>query len=194
MVFDYNTLKRAARDGSRLGNWNGKAVFAASANDLENKGSGTYYILYDDENKIVSRSAANSGWKSYGEVSAQGSVSEYSSARNYRTPVEAAEAARKAKEERSSAAWPQTSGMRSVAKLQSEPIPQAVMKVCDYTVDSTVGTGGSYSPGYDRTERPMGDVRTELDVEKTLKIAREMTIESLLEGFLPELCIHEVKS
>ena len=50
MTFSYITLKRAARDGCRLGNWNGKAVFAASAQDLENKGSGAYYILYDDEN------------------------------------------------------------------------------------------------------------------------------------------------
>ena len=164
MTFDYNTLKRAARDGGRLGNWNGKAVFAASANDLENKGNGAYYILYDDENRIVAR--AGNGWKSYGEVTAQGSVNEYSSARNYKTPAEAAQAARKASYS--------TSGMR----YSSEPIPQAVMSV-------TVGAGGSYSPGYDRAERPTGDVKTELDVEKTLKMAREMTIESLLEGFLP---------
>ena len=95
MTFDYNTLKRASRDGSRLGNWNGKAVFAASANDLENKGSGAYYILYDDENRIVART--NNGWKSFGEVTSQGSVNEYSSARNYKTPAEAAAAARKAK-------------------------------------------------------------------------------------------------
>ncbi len=160
MTFDYSTLKRAARDGSRLGNWNGKAVFAASANDLENKGSGAYYILYDDENKIVART--NNGWKSFGEVSAQGSVNEYSSARNYKTPAEAAAAARKAS----------TSGM----KYSSEPIPQAAM---------TVGTGGSYSPGYDMNERPVADVKTELDVEKTLKMAREMSIEDLLAGFLP---------
>ena len=168
MTFDYNTLKRAARDGSRLGNWNGKAVFAASANDLENKGSGAYYILYDDENKIVSRSAANNGWKSFGEVTSQGSVNEYSSARNYKTPAEAAAAARKAS----------TSGMRSAATLQSEPIPQAVMKV-------SYSSEGTYAPGYDRTERPVGDVKIEIDVEKVLKTARETTIESLLEGFLP---------
>ena len=173
MTFDYNTLKRAARDGSRLGNWNGKAVFAASANDLENKGSGAYYILYDDENRIVART--NNGWKSFGEVSVQGSVSEYSSARNYRTPAEAAQAARKAGE-RSSAAWPQTSGMR----YSSEPIPQAVMSV-------TVSSEGTYSPGYDVSERPVGDVKTEIDVEKTLKMAREMSIDDLLEGFLPGL-------
>ena len=170
MTFDYNTLKRAAKDGLRLGSWNGKAVFAAPSSRLDNLGSGAYYILYDDENKIVAKTS--NGWKSYGEVSESGSVNEYSSARNYKTPAEAAAAARKAKEERSSAAWPQTSGMR----YSSEPIPQATM---------TVSYAPTYAPGYDRAERPVGDVRLEIDVEKTLKIAREMTVESLLEGFLP---------
>lgn len=164
MTFDYNTLKRAARDGSRLGNWNGKAVFAVSADSLENKGSGAYYILYDDENKIVART--NNGWKSFGEVTSQGSVNEYSSARNYKTPAEAAAAARKASSKTS------TSGMR----YSSEPIPQAVMKV-------SYADEGSYSPGYDRTERPVGDVKLEIDVEATLKAAREMTVEDLLAGF-----------
>ena len=166
MTFDYNTLKRAARDGSRLGNWNGKAVFAASADSLENKGSGAYYILYDDENRIVART--NNGWKSYGEVTSQGSVNEYNSARNYKTPAEAAEAARKASSRTS------TSGMR----YSSEPIPQATMTV-------SYASEASYSPGYDRTERPVGDVKLEIDVEKALRMAREMTVESLLEGFLP---------
>jgi hypothetical protein len=168
MNFDYYTLKKAEREGLKLGNWNGKSVFASSANYLENKGSGAYYILYDDENKIVART--NSGWKSYGEVTEQGSVNEYSSARNYKTPAEAAEAARKASYS--------TSGMR----YSSEPIPQATVTVCGYTADANEA---SYAPGYDRTERPVGDVKTELDVEATLQRAREMTIEGLLEGFLP---------
>ena len=161
MTFDYNTLKRAARDGSRLGNWKGKAVFAASALSLGNLGNGAYYILYDDENKIVAKTS--NGWKSFGEVSAQGSVNEYSSARNYRI-VEMAAAARKAS----------TSGMRHSSDL----IPQAVATV-------SYASEGSYAPGYDRAERAVGDVKTEIDVEKVLKMAREMTIESLLEGFLP---------
>ena len=164
MTFDYSTLKRAARDGSRLGNWNGKAVFAASADSLDNKGSGAYYILYDDENKIVART--NNGWKSFGEVSVQGSVNEYSSARNYKTPAEAAAAARRAS----------TSGMR----YSSEPIPQATMTV-------SYADEGTYAPGYDRAERPVADVKTEIDVEKTLKMAREMSIDDLLDGFLPGL-------
>lgn len=174
MTFNYGTLKKAEREGTRLGNWNGKAVFAASANNLENLGSGAYYILYDDENKIVTRT--NNGWKSYGEVTEQGSVNEYSSARNYKTPAEAAAAARKA----SSAAKPQTSGM----KYSSTPIPQATVAVCGYTAHASEG---SYAPGYDASERPVGDVKTEIDVEKTLKMAREMSIEDLLDGFLPGL-------
>ena len=167
MTFDYSTLKRAARDGSRLGNWNGKAVFAASANDLENKGSGAFYILYDDENRLVTR--VGSGWKSYGEVSEQGSVSEYSSARNYKTPAEAAQAARKAKEERSYS----TSGMR----YSSEPIPQATMTV-------SYASEGTYTPGYQVSERPEGDVKLTIDVEATLKKAREMSVEDLLGDFM----------
>ena len=178
MTFDYNTLKRAARDGLRLGNWNGKAVFAAPSTRLDNLGTGAYYILYDDENKIVAKTS--NGWKSYGEVSESGSVSEYNSARTYRTPAETAAAARKAKEERSSAAWPQTSGMR----YSSEPIPQANMTVCGYTADATEA---SYTPGYDRTERPTGDVKMGLDVEGTLKKARELSIDELLAGFLPNV-------
>ena len=165
MTFDYSTLRKAEREGMRLGNWNGKAVFASSADNLENKGNGAYYILYDDENKMVART--NNGWKSFGEVTTQGSVNEYSSARNYKTPAEAAVAARKAKEERSYS----TSGMR----YSSEPIPQAAVTV-SYAPEASYASG---------SETPSSDVKTEVDVEKTLKMAREMSIEDLLEGFLP---------
>lgn len=160
MNFDYSTLKMAARDGTRMGYWKDKAVFAASYADLENRGSGAYYILYDDDNTIVAKT--NQGWKSFGKVSEYGHVQEYSSKRDYRSPAQAMEARKTS-----------TSGMR----YSSEPIPQAVVKV-------SYATEGSYSPGYDKAERPVGDVKTEIDVEKTLKMAREMTIESLLEGFL----------
>ena len=157
MTFDYNTLKRAARDGLRLGNWNGKAVFAASSARLDNLGTGAYYILYDDDNKIVAKTS--NGWKSYGEVSESGSVSEYSSARNYRA-VEA-----------------NTSYGRKIPK-ETPPV------TVSYSAEP-VNAGGTYSPGYDRTERPVGDVKLEIDVDKVLKTARTMTVESLLEGFLP---------
>ena len=157
MTFDYNTLKRAAKDGLRLGSWNGKAVFAVPSSRLDNLGSGAYYILYDDENKIVAKTS--NGWKSYGEVTEQGSVSEYNSPRNYRV-VEANP----------------TYGR----KIPKETPPVAVCGVAAHSAEPAVA---SYSPGYDRTERPMGDVKLEIDVEKVLKTAREMTVESLLEGF-----------
>ena len=164
MTFDYNTLKRMAREGQRLGNWNGKAVFAAPSSRLDNLGTGAYYILYDDENKIVAKTS--NGWKSYGEVNEAGSVSEYSSARKYSTPAETAAAARRAS----------TSGMR----YGNEPIPQATMTV-------SYAPEGSYTPGYDVSERPTGDVKMGLDVEGTLKKARELSIDELLAGFLPNV-------
>jgi hypothetical protein len=41
------------------------------------------------------------------------------------------------------------------------------------------------TPGYDVSERPIGDVKSEIDIEATLQRAREMAVENLLEGFLP---------
>lgn len=137
MIFNYKTLKKAARNGLTLGNWNGKAVFAASAAKLDTLENGVYYILYDDENKIVSRSADNKWWLNYGVVTESGSVNEYSDGcRTYTAPVK---------------------------------VPAAA---------------ASYAPGYDISERPIGDVKLEIDVEATLRRAREMTVESLLDGFL----------
>lgn len=153
MTFDYYTLKRMAKDGSRIGNWNGKAVFATSAANLENLGGGAFYVLYDDENKIVGRDGKY--FYSYGTVSEGGSVSEYNSRRRYNQVCEAYHG----------------HGYNTTMKYSSEPVPAATAAV-------------SYAPGYDKAERPVGDVKTELDVEKTLKMARSMTVESLLEGFL----------
>lgn len=142
MTFDYRTLKQAAREGSRLGDWNGKVVFASSAASLENKGSGAYYIVYDDENIIVTKTS--NGWKSYGRVSENGGVKEYDTPRNYRLP----------QEER----FATTSQTSSTSGKSKNP----------------------YIPGYSVDERPIGDVKATIDVEKTLERARKMTVESLL--------------
>jgi hypothetical protein len=61
--------------------------------------------------------------------------------------------------------------MNMAMKYSSEPVPAATATV-------------SYAPGYDVSERPVGDVKAEIDVEKVLKSAREMSVESLLDGFL----------
>lgn len=138
MNFDYYTLKKLAKEGSRIGNWNGKAVFAVSASNLENLGGGAFYVLYDDDNKIVGRDGKH--FYSYGTVSESGSVSEYNSRRRYNA-------------------------------VYDHNVPAATPAV-------------TYAPGYDVSERPVGDVKAEIDVEAVLKSAREMTVESLLDGFL----------
>lgn len=162
MNFDYYTLKKLAKEGSRIGNWNGKAVFAASASNLDNLGGGAFYVLYDDDNKIVGRDGKY--FYSYGTVSESGSVSEYNSRRRYNAVCET----------QHNHGYEVKSAMKSAAMPQSESVPAATAAV-------------SYAPGYDVSERPVGDVKTEIDVEKTLEMAREMSIEDLLEGFLPGL-------
>lgn len=140
MNFDYRTLRSLELNGERLGSWNGRPVFASSSGNLNEKGSGAFYVLYDDENKIVGRDGNR--WYSYGTVSESGSVSEYASRRSYNVYREEPKAKPQTKKE--------------------EP---------------------TYSPGYEVDEHPVGDVRLEIDVEATLKKAREMTIDDLLVGF-----------
>lgn len=134
MGFSYRDLKIAEENGCRIGNWKGQSVFSCSSDNLSEKGTGAYFVLYDDENTIVKKNGRGE-WLAYGSVSINGEVNEYSSSRRY-TVVEAPE------------------------------------------VVST-----SYTPGYDIEERPVGDVKCEIDVEATLKKAREMSINDLLEGF-----------
>lgn len=140
MNFDYYTLRNLELSGERLGSWSGRPVFASSSGNLNEKGSGAFYVLYDDENKIVGKDGNR--WYSYGTVSESGSVSEYASRRSYNV-------------------------------YREEPKPQKKKKESE----------GLYSPGYEAQEHPVGDVKLEIDVEATLKKAREMTIDDLLVGF-----------
>lgn len=137
MKFDYNSLRTAANEGVRVGGWKSKSVFACSREDLENKGSGAYYIVYDDDNALVGRSSSGGLWK-YGYVGVDGSVIELSQSECYNKPAP--------QPERADAAVAFTFGD------QNEP-----------TVDV--------------------DFRMNADVNEVLKQAREMTIDSLLEGF-----------
>ena len=135
MSFNYENLKKAAKDGVKLGKWNGKSVFAINAHDLNKYGSGAYYVLYNDNSIIVS--LEGNKWYEYGTLDTDGTVNEHSRRRLYDVKVE----------------------------------PQKKEEV-------------SLTPGYDVSERPIGDVKSEIDVENVLKNAREMAVENLLEGFL----------
>lgn len=48
-----NEMKMIAAKGDSIGKWMGTSVFVCSVEDLAYRGSGAYYVLYDDENKIV---------------------------------------------------------------------------------------------------------------------------------------------
>lgn len=146
MSFNYENLKKAAKDGVKLGKWNGKPVFAINAHDLDKYGSGAYYVLYNDNSIIVS--LEGNKWYEYGTLDTDGAVNEYSRRRLYDVKAE-----------------PQ--------KKEEEV---------------------SLTPGYDVSERPIGDVKSEIDVENVLKNAREMAVENLLEGFLSGVNFDVAKS
>ena len=136
MEFSYYELKKwAQNNGGSFGNWNGYPVFTCSCNDLINMGSGVYYILYDDDNKIVK--SKHDEWYVYGTIRENGKVDEYVSPRKYHLVV----------------------GHKEVE------------------------TTSVYIPGYEVASPVVGDVKTEIDVEGTLKKAREISIDDLLAGF-----------
>ena len=76
MEFSYQNLKTAAINGDRIGNWKGRPVFASSKDGLKNRGTGAYYIVYDDNNALVRRNEDNDKWYKRGWVSESGSVNE----------------------------------------------------------------------------------------------------------------------
>lgn len=74
MKFSYQNLKAASYNGDRVGNWKGYPVFSSHKVGLDTKGDGAFFIVYDDDNLIVKRD--NGTWYCYGQVSAEGQVTE----------------------------------------------------------------------------------------------------------------------
>lgn len=148
MTFDYNTLKKAAANGGKIGNWKGLPVFSVSRDMLRNRGNGAYYVVYDEDNSFVKKEGAM--WFRYGYLDEEGSVHEQTKREYFPTPSK-----------------PQTPKYDLDMKAEfTYKNPQ----------DETTVT-----PGPSTTTT--ADVRVEIDVEATLKKAREMTIEDLLAGF-----------
>jgi hypothetical protein len=79
--YSYNELKVAAAEGRRIGGYLGKNVFACSKwkyDPLRNKGS--FYVLYDEDNKLVCDGIV------YGTISEKGLVDEWNSKRTWISP------------------------------------------------------------------------------------------------------------
>ena len=155
MTFDYNTLKKAAANGGKIGNWKGLPVFSVSRDVLRNRGNGAYYVVYDEDNSFVKKEGAM--WFRYGYLDKEGSVHEQTKREYFPTPSK-----------------------------REEP------KVAKYDAVKAAFTDApaafTYAPAAASTSSASGttttaDVRVEIDVEATLKKAREMTIEDLLAGF-----------
>lgn len=155
MTFDYNTLKKAAANGGKIGNWKGLPVFSVSRDVLRNRGNGAYYVIYDEDNSFVKKEGAM--WFRYGYLDKEGSVHEQTKREYFPTPSK-----------------------------REEP------KVAKYDAVKAAFTDApaafTYAPAAASTSSASGttttaDVRVEIDVEATLKKAREMTIEDLLAGF-----------
>ena len=154
MTFDYNTLKKAAANGGKIGNWKGLPVFSVSRDMLRNRGNGAYYVVYDEDNSFVKKEGAM--WFRYGYLDKEGSVHEQTKREYFPTPSR--------KEE------PKVAKYDAVKAEFTYGSPQ------DFQHHET-----TVAPGPSTTTT--ADVRVEIDVEATLKKAREMTIEDLLAGF-----------
>lgn len=68
--YNYNYLKKAARDNTRIGTWKGIGVYACSKYKYDAHKSSSFYVLYDDGNKLV-----RAGYR-YGSINESGTVNE----------------------------------------------------------------------------------------------------------------------
>ena len=162
MKFTYNALRNAELEGDRVGNWKGYPVFACSAAHLLKKSEGACFIVYDDNNTIVRKIGTT--WYSFGTVSEEGQVNEWDK-KKYGTYYE--------RDSRSYAA--------EMAKWEVKR-PQVYCHDTE-TYEPAANVCGSNDPCEAAHEVVVGDVKLGLDVDATLKAAREMTVDSLLEGF-----------
>lgn len=80
--YSYNELKVAATEGRRIGGYLGKNVFACSKwNYAAKQHKDAFYVLYDEDNKLVYDGIV------YGTISEKGLVDEWNSKRTWLSPV-----------------------------------------------------------------------------------------------------------
>ena len=77
--YDYNALKIAATNGSRIGGWQGWDVYSCSKYDYDAT-SKHFYVIYDDDKKLVRQGYV------YGSINSNGTINEVDSRYEYFTP------------------------------------------------------------------------------------------------------------
>lgn len=158
MKFSYNELKKMESKGDKVGNWKTYPVFACSTAALREKGSGAFFILYDDNNTIVLKKSDT--WYSYGYAEEDGRVEEWTPKPYY---------------------YEKRNYMAEIAKWETKR-PQVYCHDTE-TYEPAANVCDKKEPCEAAHEVTVGDVKLGLDVDATLKAAREMTVDSLLEGF-----------
>lgn len=81
--YSYNELKVAAAEGRRIGAYMGRNVFTCSKwkyDSLKNKNNDVFYVLYDEDNKLVCDGTI------YGTISDKGLVDEWNNKRTWISP------------------------------------------------------------------------------------------------------------
>lgn len=81
--YSYNELKTAAAEGRRIGAYMGRNVFACSKwkyDALKSKNRDSFYVLYDEDNKLVCDGTI------YGTISDKGLVDEWDRKRTWISP------------------------------------------------------------------------------------------------------------
>ena len=154
MKFSYDNLRMAELNGDRIGGWKGLSVFAAGKHNLSGKASGAYFVIYNDDNIIV-RKNSDGYWYSFGKAGSNGQVIEWDKKRYNPYPE----------------ATYHYDTYEHEYKSTTHAVCGKTEKECDGR--AAVATDGDL----------IGDVKLGIDVEDMLKSAREMTIDSLLEGF-----------
>lgn len=92
-MLDYYALKDYAERGAKVGNWKGKSVFVCAKAGLKERGNGAYYIVYDDDSKLVGKTGND--WFEYGAVYKDGSVVECRLPKPYMTSKPSGEVKKK---------------------------------------------------------------------------------------------------
>jgi hypothetical protein len=77
--YDYNALKAAAYEHLRIGGWQGWDVYSCSKYDY-NAASKHFYVLYDDDKKLVRKGMV------YGSINDNGTINEVNSPYTYFAP------------------------------------------------------------------------------------------------------------
>lgn len=77
--YDYNALKAAAYEHLRIGGWQGWDVYSCSKYDYDAT-SKHFYVLYDDDKKLVRQGFV------YGSINSNGTINEVDSRYEYFTP------------------------------------------------------------------------------------------------------------